>query len=57
MHTIKQQNGPKLNRAIQLKMGRGLREMYDALATEPIPHRILSVLLRLEDQVPRKRAA
>jgi hypothetical protein len=50
-------NGPKLNRSIQRRIGYELREMYSALAGEPVPDRLLCILMELEDEVPRKRAA
>lgn len=50
-------HGPKLNRTTQLRIGRGLREMYSALAREPVPDRLVRLLMQLEDTVPRKRAA
>ena len=50
-------NGPKLNRTIQLRIGHGLREMYGTLASEPVPDRLLDLLMELEDKAPRKRAA
>ena len=50
-------DGPKLNRTIQLRIGRGLREMYSALESEPVPDRLVRLVMELEEQVPRKRAA
>jgi hypothetical protein len=50
-------NGPKLNRTIQLKIGRGLRDMYAGLAAEPVPDRLRGLLEQLEDRAPVKRAA
>jgi hypothetical protein len=51
------ENEPKLNRTIQMRIGRGLRDMYGALATEPVPDRLLGLLMQLEDRVAGKRAA
>ena len=57
MQNAQTNNEPKLNRNIQRRIGYELREMYSALASEPVPDRLLCVLMELEDKVPRKRAA
>jgi hypothetical protein len=57
MQKAQTNNEPKLNRSIQRRIGYELREMYSALASEPIPDRLLCLLMELEDEVPRKRAA
>jgi hypothetical protein len=57
MQKPKLESGPKLNRTIQLKIGRGLREMYAGLAAEPVPDRLRGLVIQLQDKVPRRRAA
>jgi hypothetical protein len=57
MQNPQPENGPSLNRTIQLKIGRGLREMYDGLTAEPVPDRLAGLLAQLEDRAALKRSA
>jgi hypothetical protein len=57
MQNSKPGSGPKLDRTIQLKIGRGLREMYDGLAAGPVPDRLVGLLAQLGERTPTKRAA
>jgi len=41
---------PKLDRAIQSRIGDHLRAMYDDLLQQPVPDRFKDLLSRLDDQ-------
>ena len=40
----------KLDRNVQLRIGEGLRRMYDGLAATPVPDRLLELLAKLDDK-------
>jgi hypothetical protein len=43
----------KLDRNVQLRIGQGLRRMYDGLATTPVPDRLLELLAKPDAETPR----
>jgi hypothetical protein len=40
----------KLDRAIQARIGQGLKHMYAGLAEAPVPDRLLSLLAKLDEK-------
>jgi Anti-sigma factor NepR len=49
-------NKPKIDRAIQDKMGRELRAMYEELLRQPLPERLIAPLRAIDEvQSSRKR--
>jgi hypothetical protein len=50
MQSAPLKNAPKLDGHVQMQLGQGLRQMYEALAPKPMPNYLLKVVAKLEEK-------